>query len=50
MEFFLLAEELAVSYERPRSMQSVSYLLYNKQFIHTQPTELPYYEQQPFNQ
>jgi len=33
--FSLLAEELAASYEGPRSMQSVSYLLHNKQFTHT---------------
>ena len=31
-------------------MQSVSCLLHNKQFIHTQPNVLPYYEQQTFNQ
>jgi len=48
--FSLLAEEPAVSYEGPRSMRSVSYLLHNKQFIHTQPTVLPSYEQQTFNQ
>jgi hypothetical protein len=44
--FFLLAEELAASYEEPRSMQSLSCLLHNKQFIDTQPNVLPYYEQQ----